>query len=155
MSDQSILQQLQNKGFRLTRPRQAVVDVLLSAEGWLTPEQILEKASTGCSSLGLATVYRTLALLSDESFIRRIHFEDGCHGYARADLDHGHHLICRSCHQVVEFEGFNKIEILIQSIEDETGYFIEEHLLELVGLCSRCSENSIDIDRQYDKRVQS
>jgi len=141
MTNRTIFKHLQSKGFRLTQPRQAVVDVLLSEDGVLTPEQILEKAASGCTSLGLATVYRTLSLLSEEGFIRRIHLENGCHGYARTDLDHGHHLVCRSCNHVIEFEGLHKMETFIRSVEAETGYIIEEHMLELVGLCPECRKN--------------
>lgn len=138
MEQESIQKQLKDVGFRMTEPRRAVIQVLQEAGGWLTPEQILENASGCCPSLGLATVYRTLNLLSDKGFVRRIHFEDGCHGYARADLDHGHHLICRACHEVVEFEGLENIESFIESVESQTGYQVDDHLLELVGLCPGC-----------------
>ncbi len=138
MKTDPILGHLQNKGFRITGARQAVIDVLQSENGWLTPEKILAQATASCPSLGLATVYRTLELLSEEGFIRRIHFEDGCHGYARADLDHGHHLICRSCHEVIEFEGLENIDAFIRTIETKTGYTIQDHMLELVGICPQC-----------------
>ena len=55
--------------------------------------------------MGLVTVYRTLDLLSEMGFVRRIHTDDGCHGYAASGLGHSHHLICRQCGAAVEIEG--------------------------------------------------
>jgi len=149
VTKQRIMQQLQHKGFRLTRARQAVIDVILNEEGMLTPEKVLEKAAPDCCSLGLATVYRTLNLLEDLGFIRRIHLDDGCHGYARTSLDHSHHLICRSCSQVVEFEGLERIETFIKHLEAETGYTVDDHMLELVGLCPECRTHAPSIHSNH------
>jgi Fur family ferric uptake transcriptional regulator len=70
-------------------------------------------------------------------FVRRIHAEDGCRGYAAASLGHRHHLICRLCGAAVEFDGCNLSPFLAR-VSRETGYTIEGHLLELVGLCQAC-----------------
>jgi Fur family ferric uptake transcriptional regulator len=86
----------------------------------------------------LVTVYRTLALLSALGYVRRVHREDGCQGYARTELAHSHHLICRGCDQVVEFPGFESLSALIEPIERKTGFAIDDHVLELLGLCPAC-----------------
>jgi Fe2+ or Zn2+ uptake regulation protein len=70
-------------------------------------------------------------------FVRRIHSDDGCHGYAAKNHGHRHHLICRQCGAAVEFEGCD-LSTFLTRISHETGYLIEEHLLELEGLCSSC-----------------
>ncbi len=132
------LELLRKAGFRLTRSRKAVVRVLHEAEDWLRPEEIHARGKRYCPSLGLVTVYRTLALLSNMDCIGRVHFEDGCRGYARTELVHGHHLVCRDCHQVVEFPGSKDLPRWIDKIANSTGFLIEEHMLELVGLCPTC-----------------
>lgn len=132
------LERLAEHGYRLTRPRQAVVRCLLEAGDWLRPEEVLSRARFHCPSLGLVTVYRTLALLEEVGIARRIHVEQGCHGYAPAGLDHGHHLVCRSCHQVVEFPGSEDLAPLIAQISRKTGFVVEDHLLELTGRCPAC-----------------
>jgi Fur family ferric uptake transcriptional regulator len=83
------------------------------------------------------TVYRTLELLSRHGFARRIHTRDGCHGHASAGLGHRHHLICRQCGDAVEFEGCDLSPFLAR-VGAETGYLIDSHLLELIGLCPEC-----------------
>lgn len=129
---------LRKGGHRVTFPRRAVVSVVLQAERWLSPEEVFTRAQADWPSLGLVTVYRTLALLSDLGFIRRVHFKGGCHGYARTELVHGHHLVCRNCNQAVEVIGTDEIEPMIERIAERTGYTIEDHLLEFVGLCPSC-----------------
>lgn len=138
VSAQLALHRMAQAGFRLTKPRRAVVRVLLEARGWLRPEDILTRARRYCRSLGLVTVYRTLTLLENLGIARRIHLEPGCHGYAAAGLTHGHHLVCRSCHQVVEFPGTEELRPLIRHLSRRTGFLVESHLLELTGLCPDC-----------------
>lgn len=134
----SIDERLRQAGYRLTRPRRAVVEVLDGAGGWLSPEQVHERARCLCPSLGLVTVYRTLDVLVALGAIRRLHLDHGCHGYVRSELDHGHHLVCRDCDQVVEFPGSEDLAPLLKQVAARTGYRVEGHMLELIGLCPRC-----------------
>ncbi|MCK5054411.1 MAG: transcriptional repressor, partial [Anaerolineales bacterium] len=67
---------LKSAGYRLTQSRVAVMRVLNETDGWLRPEQVHAQAKKYCPSIGLVTVYRTLALLTEYGFIRRIHFGD-------------------------------------------------------------------------------
>jgi Fe2+ or Zn2+ uptake regulation protein len=132
------LQKIKQAGYRLTKSRQAIVKTLQHAEGWLRPESILGRARRMHPSLGMVTVYRTLNLLSTLGCVRRIHFEDGCHGYAATALNHGHHLVCTRCRQVVEFSGGDDLEPLLERITLESGFVIEDHMLELLGTCPEC-----------------
>jgi Fur family ferric uptake transcriptional regulator len=134
------LERLEACGYRITRPRRAVVRCVFEANAWLSPEEVLERARPWCPSLGLVTVYRTLNLLEEQGLVRRIHGEPGCHGYAPAGLQHGHHLVCRSCHQVLEFPGTEDIHPLIDAIARQTGFTVEDHVLELAGRCPDCRE---------------
>ena len=112
--------------------------MLSVADGSLTPEEVQQRAVALCPGIGLVTVYRTLTLLVDLGSIRRVHREDHCHGYVRADLAHGHHVVCRSCRQVVEFPGSEDIGAVIGQVSRQTGFRIDDHLLELMGICPDC-----------------
>jgi len=137
LSEKDIIQQLRKSGYRITQPRRAVIRALLEDESYASPAQVLERAKQYNSTIGLVTVYRTLDLLSELGFVRRIHAEEGCHGYATANHGHHHHLICRRCGAAVEFEGCDLSPFLAR-VSEETGFTIEGHLLELVGVCSMC-----------------
>ena len=54
-----------------------------------------------------------------------------------AATGHRHHLICRRCGEAVEFEGCD-LSLFLNHVSQQTGYAIEDHLLELVGLCATC-----------------
>ena len=132
---------LRQEGRRLTRPREAVARVMAEADSVLTPEEVRARARTTCPGIGLVTVYRTLDLLTDLGCVRRVHLEASCHGYARCDLDHGHHVVCRRCQTVVEIAGTEDLAPLLRRVARRTGFRVEDHLLELVGLCPACQDD--------------
>jgi len=119
-------------------PRRAVMEALVAAEVPLQPHEIRERAQTSHRRLGLVTVYRTLALLMELDLVRRVHREDGCHGYLLTTPGHRHALICQCCARAIEFAGGDDISALIQRVEAQTGYRVEEHLLQLFGQCPDC-----------------
>ena len=131
-------QALRQAGYRLTRPRQAVLQVLQGNQEGLNPEEVYQQGKAICPTLGLVTVYRTLNLLAEMGLVRRVHSEQRCHSYASAGLDR-HYLVCQDCHRVIEFpcEG---LETMIEGLRQRTGYTITEHLLEFSGLCPDCQE---------------
>jgi Fe2+ or Zn2+ uptake regulation protein len=140
MNDASLevmAQALRQAGYRLTQPRLAVLQVLQEHNGYLSPTEIYERGRTLYPSLGLVTVYRTLETLDRLGLVRRVHGRGNCHGYALANSARGHYLVCHRCSQVIEFpcEG---IEGVIEAVRQRSGFTVEEHLLELVGLCPAC-----------------
>lgn len=140
ISEQEIVEQLNSNGFRVTQPRRAIIRVLLEADGALTPLEALQLARRQCATVGLVTTYRTLELLLKLGFVRRIHSDDtGCHSYVRTSHGHRHELVCQRCNRVVEFEGCD-LSALLARVQEETGFTIEDHLLELKGICPLCQE---------------
>jgi Fur family ferric uptake transcriptional regulator len=131
--------ELAMQGYKLTAPRRAVLDVVAAMHESLSPAEIYERARRRYPRLGLVTVYRTLDLLMEAGVLRRMHMDAarGCHGYALAQAAHGHHLICSSCNQVVEFAECD-LDRLLKSVARQTGFRIEGHWLEVFGLCPNC-----------------
>jgi Fur family ferric uptake transcriptional regulator len=131
-------QQLAGKGCRITAPRRTVVQVLQGTSAPLSPQEILEQGQRIHPRLGLVTVYRTLTLLTESDLVRRVHREDGCHGYVLASPGHQHHVICQRCGGTAEFPGEDDIHALIERVETGTGYRVNDHLLQLFGVCPNC-----------------
>jgi Fur family transcriptional regulator, ferric uptake regulator len=48
--------------------------------------------------------------------------------------------VCRSCKQAVEFIGSDDLSKIVQRVQRQTGYQVNDHLLELYGLCPACQE---------------
>ena len=131
-------QALRQAGYRLTRPRLAVLTVLQEHEEGLDPQEVHRMGKAICPSLGLVTVYRTLDLLAELGLVRRVHSEQRCHSFASAGRDR-HYLVCQGCHRVIEFP-CDGLEGLIEGVRQRTGYAITGHLVELSGLCPECQD---------------
>jgi len=138
-------QQLSAVGCRITRPRREIMAVLERSAVPLAPPEILTRAQRALPHIGLVTVYRALALFCEHGLARRVYFADGGHGYALASPGHHHALVCRRCGQAVEFAGCAEMDTLIARLEQHTGFAIDEHLLQLYGLCAECGANTRDV----------
>lgn len=131
------LEHLQAGGYRLTGARRAVVETIASTPYALDPGQIYQQAHAAYPRLGLVTVYRTLEKLEALGLIQRVHRADGCNAYIANQDGHQHLLICTQCGRAEYFSG-DDLESLIRAVEQERGYQIQGHWLQLYGLCSAC-----------------
>ncbi len=128
---------LQEHGFRLTASRQAIVAALVASEGHVSADELADLVHLGKPGVGRMTVYRTLELLSDLSLIRPVYQGSAAAHYILMDEGHHHHLVCSSCHKVVEFDQCVLREIE-QAVSKYYEFEIQGHLLELFGLCPDC-----------------
>ncbi len=101
-------QQLHESGFKLTPQREATLLVLLENEKeHLSAEEVFFLVKKKSPEIGLATVYRTLEILTDLKIIDKVNFNDGV---ARYDLrkegakHFHHHLLCLKCGTIEEVE---------------------------------------------------
>lgn len=131
---------LNRSGLRLTHPRQVVMSVLESASIPLSPQSIFQRSLDAQEEIGLVSVYRTLDLLAEMGLVRRVHGHDECQGYVLASPGHHHHVVCRQCDAAVEFTGMEDLSALVDRIQEQTGFTIDEHLLQFYGLCPACQE---------------
>ena len=138
----SLNTQLSQHGYKLTRQRRAVVEVVAQDHTRLSAAGVYAQARRACPDLGLTTVYRTLDILAHLGAIRRVHLDDGCEGFAPASAEHGHHLICTTFQTTIEFEDCD-MTTLLNRVAVRTGFKIEQHWLELVGLCPQCQTKTV------------
>jgi len=137
------LGRLQANGYRRTGSRQAVVEVLASSQRVLSPVDVYHAARTHHPGLGLVTVYRTLEKLEELGLLQRVHQTSGCQGVIAALAGHQHLLICQVCGLVEYFGGdLDKIDALTAEVEKQSGYCIQEHWLQLFGVCTDCQKTS-------------
>ena len=134
-------ERLSRAGWRITTPRRVVMQVLQRAARPLSPQEIYMRGRRIHRSLGLVSVYRSLEVLERVGLVRRVHQEDRCDGYILASPGHHHILLCRRCGRTVEFPGAEDLSGLIAQVEQRTGFQVEDHLLELIGLCSPCQRS--------------
>jgi len=124
-------------GPRPTKQRLAVLEALASVEDFRSAQEVHEILSSSGSSVGLATVYRTLQLYADQGDVDVLRREDGEAIYRRCSETHHHHLVCRSCGRTVEVEG-PTVERWADAVSAQHGFRDVTHTLEIFGTCSDC-----------------
>ena len=145
---------LKEKGLKVTNQRLLVLEAIASCpEEHLTAEEIFELVKLSYPEIGLATVYRTIQLLSGLNLIDRINFDDGfvryemgnVHGHERKH--HHHHLICLKCGRVISFQD-DLLEELEARITATAGFQIIDHEVKLYGYCVECGGDLIEEKRE-------
>ncbi len=141
LTERKIKAILRQYGYKLTPQRKVVIRAIASSQGHLTPTAIYEKVHQDRPNIGFVTIYRTLDILTKLELICELHAGDSCRSYAISARGRHHHLICSNCGKVVDFTGYN-LGKLEQRLSLETGFEIEGHLLEFLGLCQACQKEA-------------
>ena len=136
--ERSILSSIKERGYKITPQRRAVLKAIADSQDHLTPAELHQRARQERPDIGLVTVYRTLEMLADVGLICEMHSGGNCRSYLlRRPEEHHHHLICSDCGQVVDFSDCD-LDQLEQKLSRDTGFAMEEHLLEFLGRCPAC-----------------
>ena len=141
MFDQQIIDKLEKADYKLTRQRQAVLEVMRENRGdHLTAEEVLGKARRKMPNIGIATVYRTLERLAGMQILYKTTFDEGKYRYELSgrEVHQHHHILCVGCGKIFELE-----EGLLNSLEaylENQGFEIIDHQLKIYALCSNCKK---------------
>jgi len=137
---QTFYRYINEQGLKFSKRRAAVIEYFVNADRHFTVEQLHIELRKKYPGLGYSTVYRTLKLLVDSGVATVHHFgeED-----ARFELvhkeEHHDHFVCRQCGRIVEFH-HRGIERLQHKVARSLGFTVDEHELQLFGLCGACQE---------------
>ncbi len=125
---------------KVTKERSAILRAFMQAERHVTAEELYRMMKEKHSSIGLATIYRTLNLFCECGLAEQRQFGDG---HARYELtynvNHHDHLVCTQCKKIIEFENLD-IEKLQEKVAKAHRFTVYSHKLELYGLCSDCAK---------------
>jgi Fur family ferric uptake transcriptional regulator len=133
---------LRRAGKRVTPQRVLILETLQEAGGHLDADRIYSLVKRKMPRLSLSTVYRTLTILKEEGLIEELHLGEEHHHYEIKGNGH-HHLICRGCGKVIEFE-WPFSERLIQDLGEEYDFEITGMHLDLMGYCDRCRKKAME-----------
>lgn len=133
-------------GFRWTYPRKIILEVLNKAQRHLSVEDIYFRINKKNTSIGLATIYRTLELLLRLGMVKRYEFGDG---KARYEINEGpagkhhHHLICKICGKIIDYREILEEENEIMSrlekrLSEKYRFRIDSHQIHFYGICAEC-----------------
>lgn len=122
-------------GYRMTRPRRAVVAAALRQGRPFTAERLV--AETANDGSGRSTVYRTLEILASIGVLSRILDGSGRPAYVAGAPSHRHHLVCSGCGAAVPFSAC-PVGDIVSTLARENNFEIHGHLLEIFGTCGDC-----------------
>ncbi len=122
---------------RNTPQKAAVKHALGEATGFVSAQQLHQTLKAHGSSIGLATVYRTLADLAQAGEADSLQSKDAEVLYRACTTTHHHHLICRKCGLTLEIEAQN-LEKWADQVAQEHGFTQPSHNIDIFGLCSNC-----------------
>ncbi len=127
-------------GLRLTPQRVLIFEVFLQTEGHFSVEKLFQKASDLDPQIGIATVYRTMKLLTACSLAREFIMPNGSILFEKSSTQEQHdHLVCEVCGKIIEFE-HPKIRQYQEEVAQSRGFSIYYHRLTLIGICEDCKK---------------
>lgn len=143
----SLRQKFKERDYKLTPQRQIILQVFIdNRDKHLSAEDVHNIVRQQSNDIGLATVYRTLELLSELDILQKMDFGDGRSRYEINETDtphHHHHLICLSCGKVIEFED-DLLEDLENVIAKSSNFTIIDHQVKFYGYCQECRKKRED-----------
>jgi Fur family transcriptional regulator, ferric uptake regulator len=142
---------LRTQRLKHSKPRRDIVDVFLASEGHLTAHELYQQVKQHNSSIGFATVYRTLRLLEECGLARTMDYGDGTLRYEPNRFQH-HHIICTDCNRTIEFLS-PELEALLRNVQQDHHFTPQRHAVRILSMCADCtratprrSRHSTDLD---------
>ena len=129
---------VREKGLRMTRQRELIVDTFLRTEGHLSTDELHELVRRQDRKIGYATVFRTLKALTECGLARKIDLDDG-----RARFEHfyrhprHHHIVCVQCGRTIEFYS-PELEHLQGEIVSQYDFQPVRNRFQIFGICRDC-----------------
>ncbi|WP_366921976.1 transcriptional repressor [Metallumcola ferriviriculae] len=151
MANQNIKEELQSRGYKMTKQRRAILDVVSSdTHTALTARGIHQRAKDICPGTNFSTIYRNLELLADLGILSVIPMEGGRAYVLVKDYNHGHHLICKGCGAT---QLIDRCPLDQMQLETWAGFLPTEHRFEVFGYCRRCQRRKTNNEQHSAQTI--
>ena len=142
----SYYRKFKDKNVRLTTARKIILDIFRKTPRHLSADEVFLLAQKNYPGIGLATVYRTLSLLTRLGIIHKLNFGEGRNRYELSTKSKGvyhYHLICIHCGKITDcFDPEKKQKEFIKDIEKgllkRHKFKVNSREIYFYGLCKRC-----------------
>jgi Fe2+ or Zn2+ uptake regulation protein len=135
---QSKLQDLKNKGHRLTKARIGLLEVLDESNAPLSAASLMEALKRKKIRANLSTLYRELTFLAKQGLVHETTFDKKTRVFERKEAQDHHHAVCENCHTVIELDIEPSLKQLELAIAKKTKFKANHHLVEFFGTCASC-----------------
>lgn len=129
--------------YNFSRQRALVHSIVKHSHEHLNAEQIYLQAREVIPSIGMATVYRNLNLLSESGLIRKIAQPGEADRFDDITYEHDH-AICTECGAIFDVFIDDKNEPLPIRGALPEGFVPSEASVTLYGICKNCAQNHED-----------
>lgn len=135
----SALDKLKDTGVRMTPQRHAILAYLYQTDGHPTADDIYKALAGNFPNMSVATVYNNLKVFRETGLVQELTFGDNSSRF-EITKDIHYHVLCINCGNIenLEYPCVSDIEVLAQQ---RTGYKIDCHRVEVLGLCPSCQES--------------
>jgi len=137
MEIHKIIEQVKEKGYRITPQRRAIIEALSGSGQPQTAREILSRVRTVFPDISFDTVYRNLNLLAKVGILTQINLKSGESSRFEIIDKHHHHIICLGCGESICLKDcpLNEKDI---GAAAEKGYLVTGHIYEIYGYCPVC-----------------
>ncbi|MDQ1737348.1 MAG: Fur family transcriptional regulator, stress-responsive regulator [Pseudonocardiales bacterium] len=127
---------LREAGLRVTRPRAAVLDVLVD-HPHATADLVTHKVRAKLGKVSTQAVYDVLAACVQAGLVRRIEPAGSPALFEIRAGDNHHHLVCRVCGRTTDVDCAAGVRPCLTP-SDDAGYAVDEAEVVFWGLCPNC-----------------
>ena len=141
LNDFKLLLKNNKPPLKFTIQREVILETLYNSDEHLTPESLhhLIQDIYPDLKIGIATVYRTLALLEESNIVTSLSFGAQGKKYELGAKNHHDHMICTKCGNITEFVDA-QIEERQHAISDALGFKMSDHSMQIYGICKNCQD---------------
>src|SRR5258708_8783906 len=97
-------QRFHNAGLRMTRPREILLQLVLSSSSPFSVKMLHERAENAGLNIHLATVHRNLAEFVEVGLVDEMPGEDNRLYALHEQREYGAHIFCLDCRHLVPFD---------------------------------------------------
>jgi Fur family ferric uptake transcriptional regulator len=138
----SRLDELSQHGYKRTMQRAVVLEILESAGGHMTAEEVAREVEERRLALNRSTVYRTLETLAEVGVVKATRMGRAIHYELSHDGDDHHHLRCVDCKVMVHLDAA-EVDGLLGRRASKSGFQVTDIQVMVNGLCSVCRKARI------------
>jgi len=135
-----LTRRIRERGYRLTRQRQVVLEELASVDTHPRADQIYQMVRRRIPNVSFGTIYRNLKTLEELGLISEIQYGTRSSRFD-ANVSSHHHFVCRRCEKIIDVDAGPNLDFESSSLA-QMGYQVQEYQLQLIGLCPACKKKA-------------
>lgn len=129
---------MESEKIKYTNQRVEILNHINNSINHPTVEEVYNEVRKKLTRISKATVYQNLKYLAEKGLIREVNVK----GVSRfeSNLKSHHHLICKNCGRIMDFESNELTEFSLGLIKNMKGYQVESATTNFYGFCDKCKQ---------------